>query len=374
MKNTTRRDFLKQLTGASLLVIVGRNSSVAFSPDERPYEMLVIGDSLIWGQGLEEKDKFYALTADWIRSEAFGQPRQVNLTVKAHSGATIQFDAKEAEKYRAVGRDETYFYQGEVNVSTPSMWKQVETASTEYKSRGQDRGADLVMLSAGITDIAVEGVLNPFEDPRLLPPLIEEVCQKRVGALLAHTAEHNPDAKIAVVGYYPIISPRSSRSAVFNGWLETLNIPSWLQGLANNPLMRPLLFGRLFKKALIRSRIWASDSDRQLEFAVAQHNKRVGREQAIFIRSALTEENAVETPNTLLFRMRKNGTVEDPLFSKRKADCRAAFDDLKRVTGIQNSPKRCTVAAIGHPNSAGSRSYFESIKTSIKPHLNLHRQ
>lgn len=373
MRNSTRRDFLKQLTAASLLAIVGRNSSAGFSPDERPFEMLVIGDSLIWGQGLVEKDKFYALTADWIRNEAFGQPRQVNLMVKAHSGATIQFDAKEAEKYRAAGRDETHYYQGEVNVSTPSMWKQVETASMEYKSRGRDRGADLVMLSAGITDIAVEGVLNPFEDPKKLPPMIEEVCRKRVGALLAHTAEHNPGAKIAVVGYYPIISPRSSRSAVFNGWLETLNVPNWLQGLANNLVMRPLLFGRLFKKALIRSRIWASDSDRQLKTAVAGHNTKVGREQAIFIPSNLTEEHAVEAPNTLLFRMRKNGTVEDPLFSKRKADCGAAFHDLKRVTGIENSPKRCTVAAIGHPNPAGSRLYFESIKASIKPHLDLHR-
>ena len=116
--------------------------------------------------------------------------------------------------------------------------------------------------------------------------------------------------------------------------------------------MRPLLFGRLFKKALIRSRIWSSDSDRQLRIAVAGHNTKVGWEQAIFIPSVLTEENAVETPNTLLFRMHKNGTVEDPLFSKRKADCKAAFDELKSVTGIQNSPKRCTVAAIGHPNPA----------------------
>ena len=374
MRNSTRRDFLKQLSAASLLAIVGHNSSAAFSPVERPFEMLVIGDSLIWGQGLFEKDKFYTLTADWLRTDAFGQSRQVNLMVKAHSGATIRFDAKEAEKYRAAGRDETHFYQGEVNVSTPSMWKQVETASTDYKSRGRDRGADLVMLSAGITDLAVEGVLNPFQDPRMLPRQIEEVCQKRVGALLAHIAEHNPDSKIAVVGYYPIISPRSSRSAVFNGWLETLNVPNWLQGLANNPVMRPLLFGRLFKKALIRSRIWSSDSDRQLRTAVAGHNTKAGWEQAIFIPSVLTEENAVETPNTLLFRMHKNGTVEDPLFSKRKADCKAAFDELKSVTGIQNSPKRCTVAAIGHPNPAGSRSYFESIKASIKPHLDLHRQ
>lgn len=230
------------------------------------------------------------------------------------------------------------------------------------------------MLSAGITDIAVEGVLNPFDNPKKLSPLIEEVCRKRVGDLIAHIAESNPQAKIVLIGYYPILSPRSSRSAVFNGWLETLNIPNWLQGIANNRVMRPLLFGRLFKRALMRSRIWAQDSDRQLNIAVAEHNTKVGWNQAIFIPSNLTEENAVETPNTLLFRMRKDGTVEDPLFSRRKADCAAAFDDLWRVTRIENSLKRCTVAAVGHPNPTGSRFYFEVIKSTMKAHLDLLRR
>ncbi len=166
-----------------------------------------------------------------------------------------------------------------------------------------------------------------------------------------------------------MISKRSSRSAVFNAWLEILGIPNWLQGFANNPIVRPLLFGRLFKRAVLRSQIWSAESDRYLKKTVAEHNSRIGREQAIFITSPLTEENAVEAPNTLLFRMRKNGTVEDPQYLARKSDCKAAFADLERTTGIKYQLKRCTVAAVGHPDPRGARSYFEAIKTAIRPIL-----
>ena len=371
MNTISRREFFRSLAATSLVAVVGRSSGFRYFNYSRPFELLVVGDSLIWGQGLEEKDKSYNLIAEWLRREAFAKTSDVNLKVKAHSGATIFFDAKEAAKYRAAGRDENYFYKGEVNVSTPSISKQVETAAAEYNTQGRTRGADLVLLTAGVTDISVEGVLNPYEDPQKLKPMIEEVCGKRVANLLEHTAKYNPDAQIAVIGYYPMLSKRSSRSAVFNAWLEILGIPNWLQGFANNPLIRPILFGRLFNRAVLRSQIWSAESDRQLKKSVAEHNSKVGREQAIFISSPLTEENAVEAPNTLLFRMRKNGTVEDPQYLARKSECKTAFADLERTTGIKYHLKRCTVAAVGHPDPAGARSYFEAIKTAIKPIITL---
>ncbi|MGB2750765.1 MAG: hypothetical protein WBC19_01800 [Pyrinomonadaceae bacterium] len=369
MNKLSRREFLRSITATTLVAVVGRSSVLQYFNSSRPFELLVVGDSLIWGQGLEEKDKFYSLVAEWLRREAFGKPCDVNMKVKAHSGATIFFDPKEAAKYRAAGRDENHFYKGEVNVSTPSISKQVETAAAEYSLQGRTRGADLVLLTAGVTDISVEGVLNPYEDPQKLKPLIEEVCGKRVGKLLEQTGQSNPDAQIGVIGYYPMLSKRSSRKAVFNAWLEVLDVPNWKQGFANNPIMRPILFGRLFNRAVERSRIWSAESDRQLKKSIAEHNSKVGREQAIFISSPLTEENTAEAPNTLLFRMRKNGTVEDPQYLARKSDCKEAFVDLERTTGIKYHLKRCTVAAVGHPNPAGARSYFEAIKTAIKPIL-----
>ena len=363
MRHISRREFLTtaSIASAGALLVPAWATGI----QNRPFEFLVVGDSLIWGQGLEEKDKFYTLAADWLRKDAFGRARDVNLKVKAHSGATIRFGAKEAEKYRAGGKDENHFYKGEVNVSTPSMWKQVETAAEEYKRSGRERGADLVMLTAGITDIAVEGVLDPFGDIKKLPPLIEEGCFGRVRDLLVHVAAHNPDAKIGVVGYFPILSPHSSRSKVFNGWLETLNVPGWLQPMANNPMGRQFFFKRLLKRAVQRSRIWLTESDRNLRRAVDALNAQTGQARAVFIPAPLTEEHAAEAPKTLLFRMRGNGSVTDPLYLERKADCKTAFDELRRTTGIKQSSKRCAIAAVGHPDPTASRLYADAIKASL---------
>lgn len=366
MTDLNRRDFIRILAAAATLGVVGRASLPAGFFQERPFEFLVIGDSVIWGQGLEEKDKFYSLTADWLRREAFGRPREVNLRVKAHSGATIRFDLKQAEKYRLAGRDETFFYKPEVNVGFPSMWKQVETAAAEYKAAGNDRGADLIMLTAGITDITVEGVLDPFGDNKKLAPLIEKTCRDKVSALLDHAAAHNPNSLIAVVGYFPMLSPSSSGSKVFNDWLDILNVPGFLQPFANNPLMRKLVFSKLRKTGIKRSRIWVEESNRNFQLAVDAANAEAGRQRAVFIKSPLIEDNAAEAPNTLLFRMRRDGSVEDPLFEQRTNDCRAALTELKKTTGIDEySVGRCSMAAVGHPDPAGSRAYAEAIKASL---------
>ncbi len=83
---------------------------------ERPFDFLVVGDSLIWGQGLEEKDKFYALTKNWLENEFFGGRRRVALKMKAHSGATIFLHDDEAAALKKTGRTENTFFDPEVAV------------------------------------------------------------------------------------------------------------------------------------------------------------------------------------------------------------------------------------------------------------------
>jgi hypothetical protein len=174
MHSESRRDFLKRLGAASALLFASRGGIKTFAADDsNPFEFLVVGDSLVWGQGLEEKDKFYSLTAGWLGNDAFGTRRDVNLKVKAHSGSTLKFHADEAEKYKKAGCDETYFHKPEVNVGFPSIWKQIEVATEEYRAAGKTGGADLIMLTGGITDISVAKVLDPFGDNKL-PPMIEK--------------------------------------------------------------------------------------------------------------------------------------------------------------------------------------------------------
>jgi hypothetical protein len=91
MKDFSRRQFLKHIGAAAgwLLTSRGVLSLPVFSDDSQPFEMLVIGDSMISAQGLQEKNKFYHLVKEWLQQEVFGTSRQVNLKVKAHSGSRI---------------------------------------------------------------------------------------------------------------------------------------------------------------------------------------------------------------------------------------------------------------------------------------------
>jgi hypothetical protein len=369
-KNTSRRDFLRNLGIASVAMW---SSRLGFAGPKLtgsdPLELLIIGDSVIWGQGLEEKDKFYTLTADWLRNSAPGAPREVRMKVKAHSGSSIKFHEAEAAAYKKAGRDETYFYKPEINIGFPSIWKQIEVADAEYRSAGNMDGAGVIMLTGGLTDISVQKLLDPFGDVKLLSPMIERYCRGDMTDLLKHANEKNPKALIVVVGYYPILSPKTDSGKLYNGWLESMSFPRYLKSVANNPLTRPLLFRGIRKKTIERSRIWSAESARQLRSAVDDFNAAAKSGRAIFVPSPITEDTCLETPDTLLFRMGKMGRAVDPLFHERQAECRSALPELKRSTGISYPVRYCEIASVGHPNPAGARAYAEAIKTALTPHF-----
>ena len=365
MANISRRDLLKGLAVSAFTAAAGRGAPWL---GNEALDFLVVGDSIIWGQGLEEKDKFYTLTTDWLRSLG----RDVRLKLKAHSGSSLKFHPEEAAAYRKISRDETFYYKPEVNVGFPSTWKQLEIAANEYKAEGKSRGADLIMLTGGITDITVRKVLDPFRDKDLLPPLIRKYCRDHMFDVIDLGATNNPDALIAVIGYFPMISPSTPSSKLLNHWLESMDVPDIFKPLLNNPLMRPLFFKRLKNKGIIRSRIWYTESNKYLAEAVDKLNAKYGKTRAVFIKSPITEVTSLETPETLLFRMNKNGSVEDPLFLSRSADCNEALPRLKKETGIDYPVRLCEIAAVGHPNAAGSRAYAEVIKTALAPYFAGH--
>ena len=370
MNSESRRDFLKRLGTVSALFIAGRAALKTVVADAAsPFEFLVVGDSIVWGQGLEEKDKFYSLISNWLRDGVFGKRRDVIIKVKAHSGSTLKFHAEVAEKYKKAGRDETYYYKPEVNVGFPSVWKQIEMGVEEYKADGKPFGADLIMLTGGITDISVGKVLDPFGDNKKLRPLIEKYCRDDMFDVIEHAAALHPNAIVVVVGYFPMLSPKSSKSRMFNDWLESMSFPRALKPLANNGVIRPIFFNRLGRKGIARSRIWFNESNKCLQAAVDKLNAKHERLRAVFVKSPITDDTCIETPNSLLFKMGKKGVVEDPLYRTRSADCDNTLPELKKTTGINYPVRHCEIAAVGHPNAAGSRAYAEAIRTAIAPIL-----
>jgi len=335
-----------------------------FGQSRESFDLLVVGDSLIWGQGLQEKDKIFTHVANWLREGAFGRALRVDVKVKAHSGSTLKFHPDEAEAYRKAGRDETFYYKPEVNVSFPSTWKQVEVAAAEYRAAGKT-GADLIILSGCITDITVAKVLDPNGDNDNLRQWAKKYCHDDMLGVLEHAAELHPGTAIAVIGYFPMISPKSNDIRLFNSWLEARGTTRMLKWVMNNPLMRKLYFQKVGDKAVARSRLWVDESTKNLQSAVDDFNRKHERSRAVFVKSPLTEEHSVEAPNTLLFKMGKNGIPEDPLFSARNADCDAALPELRRTTGLVYPVRFCEVAGVGHPNPAGARVYANVVISAL---------
>lgn len=355
MKELSRRAFLKALSASAVAVTLGGPSAL-FGQSGRPLEFLVAGDSLIWGQGLEEKDKFYTLTADWLRKSL---ARPVNLKVKAHSGSTLKFHPTEAAKYAKIGRDENFYYKPEVNVGFPSIYKQIETAADEYRKAGT--AADLIMVGGGITDITTSRVFDPKGDDEQLKREIEKYVRDDLFDVLELAASRNPNAKIVVIGYFPAITRHSRSGKLLNAWLEALSFPRFLKFVPNNPLVRPIFFNKLRRRAIERSKLWLETSNSSMESAIAKVNQKLGSERAFFVRSPLTEEHAVEAPNTRLFTMGKGGYVKDALSRDRGRDCRETLPKLKKEAGIDYPVRLCEIAAIGHPDPAGSRLYADAI-------------
>ncbi len=363
----SRRDFLKHLGVLSALLAAGRgNLALSHVDDERPFNMLIVGDSVIWGQGLEETDKFYTLIADWLRKEAFGKRCEVNVKVKAHSGSTLKFHPDEAEKYKKAGRNEADAFNPEVNVGFPSSWKQIEMAADEYRAEGKG-GADLMMICGGITDITTSRVFDPKGNDDELRSDIKRYCGDNMFDVLQLAADRNPNALLVVIGYFPVITPYSQNGKMLNAWLEALSFPRMTKFFVNNPIVRPMVFNKLKKRGIDRSRIWLEESNRNFQAAVTAINEKYNSKRAILVRTPLTEENGAEAPKTMLLRMGKNGVVEDAVAQQRIKDCRETLPKLKSSTGIDYPVRLCEIAAVGHPNPAGARAYAESIKSLIGP-------
>src|SRR5438067_3924629 len=53
---------------------------------ERPLNVLVLGDSILWGQGLKEEHKAWHQVETWLE-QTIG--REVRTKIEAHSGAVI---------------------------------------------------------------------------------------------------------------------------------------------------------------------------------------------------------------------------------------------------------------------------------------------
>lgn len=372
MAGLSRREFIAALGAASAAgLLSGKVPAAIAKLGRRPsgdFHFLVVGDSLVSGQGLREEDRFYSLTRDWLQKEIVGNGGKVLLKNKSHSGSNVYLNERDRQALEDAERPLDQFFPSEVNFTFPSIAKQVEVAVREYSEAGIDpESVGLVMVSGGLTNITVRGIIDPFEDSDKLRRDIVRYCNGYMSRFLGEAGEAFPNALITVIGYFPMISPKSSTGMIYNAVLELFDFPGPVKPLMNN-IFTKQFFKILHKGMTKRSRIWAEGSDRELTNAVAAHNERVGREQALFVKSPIDESNCFGTKNSLLWKMAKNGRSEDDLYDLRKQVCSESIDSVEDID-LDFGKRFCELAGLGHPNPEGSRAYAESIKSVLGPVL-----
>lgn len=361
-RKVSRRDFLYALTG-----VIGTSLGVAATParlslKNDSFNLLVIGDSLVWGQGLKEEQKFYYLTKQWIKSE-FLNGRPVDLKVKAHSGSTIKLDPAERSALQLADVSVTSKLHPEVNVSFPTIKAQLEAARREYPDPGV---VDLVMLSGSVPEVGVANIISPFESNDKLRQDIELYSFGHMCELLTDTAATFPNSLIVVVGYYPIITRHTPMSRIVNDVLELYNWPRWTKPIMNNPVKRQIW--RLWRGKMIdRSRIWHEDSDEAIGRAVRIVNEKFGAKRAVFVPTPFDEENGYGARQSLLFKVARRGRPADPKGEVRLEECGPALTELRRETNLRYRTRFCELASIGHPNVEGAALIAAAIRDRLQP-------
>ena len=365
----SRRKFIEAFGAAALAGLAARASfpfDRLLSGGVRDFHFLVIGDSLIAGQGLREEDRFYTLTADWLKSELAPSGGRVFLKNKSHSGSNVYLNEEEKKALEAADRPDDKFYHPEVNFSFPSISTQVRVAAEEYAAAGvAGNEVDLVMVSGGITNISVKSIINPFEGEDELRRDIVKYCNGYMSRLLAETAEAFPRATIAVIGYYPMVSPKSSTGMIYNAVLELYDFPGPVKPVMNN-LLTKQFFKVLHAKMTKRSRIWTKGSERELKSVVDAHNRSGAAGPAVYVPAPIDESNCFGTKNSLLWKMGKKGRSEDDLYDLRQNVCDEAIESVKDV-GVLFKKRFCELSGLGHPNPEGARAYAESIRKELRP-------
>jgi beta-glucosidase/6-phospho-beta-glucosidase/beta-galactosidase len=322
-------------------VTLGNDSSNELAAVLDTHVMLVVGDSVAWGQGHRPNEKTHARVQAAI-SAARGGIGAYSY-VLAHSGATIGVGDATVEPP----------IPGEIPVSRPTVLQQVEAFDLDPAL------VDLVYVGAGINDVDVTRILNPLIDAAVVAALVDEYCYRDMKTLLEKITSKFENADVVVTGYYPLVSLETDLSMIDRllaafGIMLGLVLPA-LQILLTLGAAAASLFDVRARMAL-NSRVFWERSTLRLRAAVDEVNDRLDREQIRFAAPRFTAANAVMAPAAWLYGFNPDGSLQDPIAAQRAEVCRL---------NEARAPDHCGVASIGHPNDLGVTAYVETVLAAL---------
>ena len=346
--------------------------------------MAVLGDSILWGQGLKLERKFWWRVKCWIEDKT---GREVVTKVVAHSGAHLNNPYKEPPKFTS--------NDGEVNLPFPTINQQLD-GLLEYYGR-QRPDVDLVLVDGCINDVDVSNLLDATASLQSIRERIQGPCRGGMESLLKRVARGFPNAQVLVTGYYRIVSDETDDNAFLRQLVKKIN--------SGKPEARRMTDRQMRQKLIAISELWFRESTASLEYAVRQANAEVGSKgqppRIEFVEIGFSPEHAFAAASTLLWNfvfgstnlsgIRKVivalsfGTAaykpNDEVRESRVKSCNVTYKkpkDIKETKADkQHREERhllCRYASLGHPNQAGALVYAEAIKGKLESFINKARR
>jgi lysophospholipase L1-like esterase len=288
--------------------------------------LLVIGDSVVWGQGLAEEHKTASILARQLGAK---------LEMLAHAGAKI-------------GLRDSYSVtmpSGEVPCFFPTILQQLQGYA------GDPSDVRWVLMNGGINDVEVQRVFNPMVPQYELELHTRNYCGRDMLALLQKVARRFPNALVLLLGYYPVLSHCSRREGI-----ELLY--SVIHGVQFAPVCEPDLFRHGIVEHCLR--FWRL-SNGLLRGAAESIDRQAGARRALFIDSGMTEANAAYAPESLLWELELDNPEHAP---DEVALVREAAAGLVATGPLQR--RQCRLSSVGHPNVAGAARIAQQCLEALK--------
>jgi len=300
--------------------------------------MVVLGDSVPWGQGLQTSEKFYSL----VKVALSGSDCAQSCAVLAHSGAIIGAGATTTGPILG----------GEVPTAYPTILQQCANVTDPPET------VDLVLLNGGINDINVRTILNPLTDSSHLQDRIVQHCHRDMKTLLDAVLKKftKPTCRFVVTGYFLILSAQSDR-LLMNQFLKMHGLS--FASLVDLFSLINLTTDDLFQKILNNCALFFRQSSQSLQQAVDETNQAVGGAPRVFFaQPPFTEANAALAPQAWLWGLKPILRPEDPVQDDRRAACLRDEHDLLRLP-------TCFLASAGHPNLTGAQQFAAAILAAL---------
>jgi hypothetical protein len=331
----------------------------------RPFNIVTLGDSIMWGQGLPEDWKFRNLVAGWLQSQLQGRP-VFSVPTHSHSGARIYVDPSQ---------DVETGLPGEIPCPWPSITKQVDLTLRDMLMLSlppsppiQPGDVDLVLLNGGLNDVGVTTVLDPLKGVGAIRDATNMNCVNRMNTLLSKVMASFPNATIVLLSYFPIVS-NDTDSGQLGLLLSALGI------VVTGNVVTGVIGGVALKDQVVnQSNEFDKDCGSGFDSLVSQQSSlRPQRTRQLHkVSSGIQSINAYAAPNSYLHLVgdltsyEVAGVAGNPIQNQPSASGVVAYTRARACATLSSPPDPlCVDASMGHPNQAGAMAYASAITGTL---------